>query len=131
MFEVKVQGRFSAAHNLRDYQGDCERLHGHNWLVEVAAAGKRGNDGMVVDFRVLKGALDKVLDNLDHKYLNELEHFKDRNTTTENITEYLFREMSSILPEGLRLSYVSAWESPGSSVTYWPGDALPQNGAGG
>ena len=122
MFEVKVQGRFSAAHNLRNYKGDCERLHGHNWLVEAAVTGKRDADGMVVDFRILRNALDGVLDSLDHKHLNEIEYFKDRNTTTENVAEYLFGKLSSVLPEGARLSYVSAWESPGNGVTYRPGD---------
>lgn len=118
MFEVKVQGGFSAAHKLRGYQGDCEHLHGHNWMVELSVAGERGGDGMVVDFRVLKEALRKVLDPLDHKYLNELDYFKERNTTSENIAEYLFGEVSSTLPEGVRVSCVTVWESPNCGVTY-------------
>lgn len=118
MFEVKVQGGFSAAHNLRGYQGDCENLHGHNWMVEVAVAGERARDGMVVDFRVLKAALRKMLDTLDHKYLNELDYFKERNSSCENIAEYLFKELSAILLDGVRVSYVTVWESPGSGVTY-------------
>lgn len=122
MFEVKVQGRFSAAHNLRNYNGNCENLHGHNWLVEAAVSGERDDDGMVLDFRVLRNALDAVLDSLDHKHLNELEYFRDRNTTTENIAEYLFELLSSALPENHRLSYVCAWESPGNGVTYRPED---------
>lgn len=118
MFEVKVQGRFSAAHNLRDYQGDCENLHGHNWLVEVAVTGEPAKDGMVVDFRVLNRALHETLASLDHKYLNELEFFESRNTTTENIAEYVFSQISPVLPGELRMAYVTAWESPGNAVTY-------------
>lgn len=120
MFEVKVQGRFSAAHNLRDYSGDCEKLHGHNYLVELTATGKRGKDGMVVDFRVLKKTLERVLDELDHEYLNELEYFREHNTTTENIAEYIFTEVSAALPEGVKLRRVCAWETDGSGVTYSP-----------
>jgi 6-pyruvoyltetrahydropterin/6-carboxytetrahydropterin synthase len=120
MFEVRVKGGFSAAHNLRDYDGDCERLHGHNWLVEVAVTGERDKDGLVVDFRVLKDIMREKLDKLDHKYLNEIEYFARRNTTTENIAEYLFDELSSALPKGLAVSRVTAWESPDCSVSYSP-----------
>jgi 6-pyruvoyltetrahydropterin/6-carboxytetrahydropterin synthase len=128
MFEVKVQGRFSAAHNLVDYQGDCEKLHGHNWLVELAVAGRPDKSGMVVDFRVLKKVLDGALEELDHKYLNELEYFKDRSTTTENIAEYIFCEVAAALPGGVSVKYVSTWESPGCGVTYRPGGDLNENG---
>jgi 6-pyruvoyltetrahydropterin/6-carboxytetrahydropterin synthase len=122
VFEVKVQGNFSAAHSLRDYQGDCEKLHGHNWLVEVAVVGKRAGNGMVVDFRLLKNILCEALVKLDHQHLNELDYFKTHNTTTENIAEYLFSEISQAMPDGLRVSSIKTWESPGSSITYRPGD---------
>ncbi len=118
MFELKVQGSFSAAHKLRDYGGDCENLHGHNWTVEMAVAGERDDKGMVVDFKVLKKVLNQVLEKLDHSYLNELEYFEDHNTTTENIAKYIFEEVSRALPEGLQARYVSTWESAGSGVTY-------------
>jgi 6-pyruvoyltetrahydropterin/6-carboxytetrahydropterin synthase len=127
VFEVRVQGRFSAAHNLTGYQGDCERLHGHNWVVEVAVTGRRGENGMVVDFRVLKETLSRVLAALDHRYLNELECFKKQNTTTENIAQYIFGEVSSALPKGLKVCAVTTWESPDSAVTYRPGDNEPDN----
>jgi 6-pyruvoyltetrahydropterin/6-carboxytetrahydropterin synthase len=120
MFEVRVQGRFSAAHNLRGYDGDCEKLHGHNWLVELSVAGERDESGMVVDFRILKDALGRVLEELDHKYLNELEYFKRTNTTTENIAEYICSKAAATIPDGVRVEYVSVWESPGSGATYRP-----------
>ena len=43
MFELKVIGEFSAAHNLRGYLGKCEELHGHNWKVEVVITGRKLN----------------------------------------------------------------------------------------
>jgi len=119
-FEVKVQGRFSAAHNLRDYSGDCEKLHGHNWLVELGVAGKRDESGMVLDFRILKDVLGNAIGDLDHKYLNELEYFKERNTTTENIAQYIWIQAADAVPAGLTVEYVSVWESPGNGVTYRP-----------
>jgi 6-pyruvoyltetrahydropterin/6-carboxytetrahydropterin synthase len=122
MFEVRVKARFSAAHNLRNYIGDCERLHGHNWLVEVAVTGQRDKEGMVVDFRTLREILNRAIETLDHEYLNEVEYFKEHNTTTENIAEYLFDRVSSALPEGLKVSRVTAWESPDCCVSVYPSE---------
>jgi len=35
MYELHVEDHFAAAHRLRDYEGECENLHGHNWRVLV------------------------------------------------------------------------------------------------
>ena len=71
MFELKIVSQFSAAHQLRDFHGECEQLHGHNWKVEVYVSGNRlGKDGLLMDFRLIKGATENVLNELDHKFLN-------------------------------------------------------------
>ncbi|HEX9949434.1 MAG TPA: 6-carboxytetrahydropterin synthase, partial [Thermodesulfobacteriota bacterium] len=68
-----VNSRFSAAHNLRNCGGKCESLHGHNWRVEVfVRAETLGRGGMVLDFRILREEIEKVLEALDHHYLNDL-----------------------------------------------------------
>ncbi len=55
MFKVGVKRKFSAAHSLREYDGNCERLHGHNWVVEAIIKGDDTDHlGMLVDFRVVK-----------------------------------------------------------------------------
>ena len=55
MYELMVNSRFSAAHNLRNCGGKCEGLHGHNWRVEVfVRAETLGKGGMVLDFRILR-----------------------------------------------------------------------------
>jgi queuosine biosynthesis protein QueD len=72
MYEIKVKGDFAAAHNLRDVGGKCESLHGHNFTVEVAVESDGLDElGMVMDFRLLKAKTRAILDNLDHRYLNE------------------------------------------------------------
>jgi 6-pyruvoyltetrahydropterin/6-carboxytetrahydropterin synthase len=123
LYEVTVEGHFSAAHNLREYQGDCERLHGHNYLVRVSVrTEKLGADGLGVDFRDLKAALAGVLDELDHKYLNEdVAEFGagKLNPTTENLAKFVFDRLAGgRLPGGSRPGAVTVWESPGCSVTY-------------
>ena len=63
MYEVRVRTSFSAAHNLRNYRGKCENLHGHNWKVEaVFAYSKLDKGGMAVDFKDAKAVLKAVLE---------------------------------------------------------------------
>lgn len=97
---------------MRGYEGKCENLHGHNWHVTVRLAGEELDElGMLMDFRDAKGLLNKILDRLDHKYLNEVEPFDEVNPTTENLAEYVAREMSRKLPTGVDVSSVTCWES--------------------
>jgi 6-pyruvoyltetrahydropterin/6-carboxytetrahydropterin synthase len=116
MYSIKVEGSFSSAHNLRGYKGRCEDLHGHNWKVEVKVESKKLNKiGMVMDFKVLKSKLNAVLDELDHKYLNNERYFKKINPTSENITKYIYDQLTAY---GLKLKSVTVWESENSSATY-------------
>jgi len=119
MYRVGVKKRFSAAHRLREYSGNCERLHGHNWLVEVICAGSEtGQADMLIDFRILKKALDEVLDSLDHQYLNDLEPFKDRNPSSEFIARHVYKEISRRLTPPPTLAEVRVWESEDSWASY-------------
>jgi 6-pyruvoyltetrahydropterin/6-carboxytetrahydropterin synthase len=118
MYSVKVEGSFSSAHNLRGYKGKCEALHGHNWKVELVAAGSRlDKAGMLVDFKVLKVGLNKVLDGLDHKYLNDLAYFKKVNPTSENLAKYIY---DCVKPQVSGVKSVTVWESENSCATYAP-----------
>jgi 6-pyruvoyltetrahydropterin/6-carboxytetrahydropterin synthase len=124
MYEVSVQGHFSAAHNLRGYRGDCERLHGHNWRVRATVAAARLDaQGLAVDFRALKRALAKILAALDHRYLNrDVPDFADGglNPTTENLAAWIAGKLSAprALPKGVAVARVTVWESPGCSATF-------------
>jgi len=116
MYSVKVEGNFSSAHNLRGYKGKCEELHGHNWKIEIVAAKNTlDKTGMVADFTYLKAELNKILDGLDHKYLNNLTYFKKINPTSENIAKYIYDCLESPV-SGLKS--VTVWESEKSCATY-------------
>lgn len=116
MFTLKVEAGFSAAHNLRGYKGKCEDLHGHNWKVEVEVKSvKLNNIGMVMDFGLIKEALNNILEKLDHKYLNEIPYFKKVNPTSENIAKYIFDCIKSQVPS---VNLVRVWESENSSAAY-------------
>jgi len=120
MYELKVISQFAAAHQLREFEGGCEKLHGHNWKIEVYICGERlGKDGLLVDFRVVKAATRKALGELDHKFLNELESFKSINPSSENIARLIFKILSDELSgEGVTVSKVTAWESDTACATY-------------
>jgi len=120
MYEIKIISHFSAAHQLKDFTGRCERLHGHNWKVEAYLRGKELNkDGMLLDFRILKDTLNRVLNRFDHQFLNELPEFKDRPPSTENIAHLIFKRLKEELHfENVRVSKVSVWESEDSCATY-------------
>jgi 6-pyruvoyltetrahydropterin/6-carboxytetrahydropterin synthase len=128
MYEVTVTGSFSSAHRLREYAGNCEKLHGHNWKVEVTLAGRTVDRlGMLVDFRQARRALRAILDELDHRYLNDLAPFARMNPTTENLARWITGRMTSSFPPagGVSIARVTVWESEGCSATYAPGAARP------
>ena len=125
MYELKVVSRFAAAHNLRNFYGKCEDLHGHNWLVEVYVTSHELDEAeLVMDFGVIKKHLAEVLDLLDHKHLNEIEFFKSRNPSSENIARFIYEGLAPKIEQAakgsVRLSKVSAWESENSCATYAP-----------
>lgn len=124
MFEVAVTAQFSAAHALRDYNGPCERLHGHNYTVEVAIRGGELDErGLLIDFRDVKALLADVIDELDHQLLNDLEAFADVSPTSEVIARHIYNRLAaSVAQKGLRLAYVTVWETQRSRATYLPHD---------
>ena len=108
-----IKTSFAAAHNLINYQGDCENLHGHNWRVEVIVAAKElDKAGLGIDFKILKKQTNLLLDELDHKYLNDLAAFKNDSPSSENISRYLFEQLSETLNnENISVEKVNVWES--------------------
>ena len=123
MYELTVKSEFEAAHFIRNYPGKCARLHGHNWIVEAITQGSQLNElGILIDFKILKSELNKILDELDHQYLNELEIFKTKNPTAENLAKEIFDKLSvsEIFTGTTKLTAVKVYESPKSCVTYYP-----------
>lgn len=120
MYELIVEASFSAAHNLRGYEGACENLHGHNWRVEAAVvSAKLDGLGMAIDFRKLKAALKAVLERLDHKYINEVPPFDKDNPTAENLSRFIYAELAkSAGGLGVKVARVRVWESDNASAVY-------------
>ncbi len=121
MYQLHVETNFSAAHNLREYEGKCENLHGHNYKVEVEIGGDTlDKSGMLADFKEIKRICANVTDRLDHGYLNDIEPFDCINPTTEHIASHICKSLQASLPKGLVVNSVTCWESEKCAARYLP-----------
>ena len=118
MFELSVEGYFSAAHQVKGYPGDCADIHGHTYRVKVMVrVGKLDKLGMAIDFRMLNDALTEILAGMDHKNLNSISFFREHNATAEYIAKYIFDQIREKINN---VSAITVWEGPNYSVTYSP-----------
>lgn len=121
MYELSLQTHFAAAHRLREYEGKCESLHGHNYHVDLVLGGRELNEsGMLMDFKEAKAIAGDVVERLDHGYLNETEPFDEINPTTEQIARHIAVEVGRRLPEGIGVRSVTCWESEKCAARYIP-----------
>jgi len=117
MFELTVEGTFSAAHQVKGYQGDCAGLHGHTYRIQARVrVRKLDKIGMAMDFRCIKKELDKILKALDHENLNKLNFFKKHNATAEWVAVYIYQAMKKKIKA---INSVTVWEGPDNAVTYY------------
>ena len=121
MFELTVKTEFAAAHRLREYEGACENLHGHNYKVDVALCGEQLNDlGILIDFKDVKAALAEIIGRLDHVFLNETAPFDAINPTAENIAKHIAEELAARMPEAVAVKSITVWESDRCGATFIP-----------
>ena len=115
-FELRRRYRFEAAHRLPMVPPEhpCRSLHGHSYRVEVVVRGDLDPAlGWVVDFAEIDSALGKLIDKLDHSYLNEIEGLE--NPTSENVARWLFERTSGALPG---ICTVAVGETEDSEAVY-------------
>ena len=122
MYEVTIIKSFSSAHLLDQIGGKCEELHGHNFKVEVTVfAMNLSKTGLLIDFRIVKEWLVEILDQMDHKHLNELPFFSGINPSAENIAKHIYEEMElKVKTSDVNVARVKIWESENAAVTYIP-----------
>ena len=122
MYEISIITDFSAAHSLRDYEGKCANVHGHNWRVRVTVrADETGTDGIAIDFKDLKRMTNDVLGRVDHTYINEVAPFDEVNPTSENIARWLCEQLDHELRLArVKLVRVDVQENERSCVSFFP-----------
>ena len=105
---------FDAAHNLINYHGKCERLHGHTYKLRVIVEGTPDSEGMIIDFIELKALVkERILSRLDHSYINEI----ISQPSAENIALWIWDELEeSVRRENCSLYEIHVWETADSRV---------------
>ena len=108
--------RFEAAHLLPNAPDGhkCKRLHGHGYRVDIHITGQPDpHTGWVMDFGDISRAVTPVLNELDHRCLNEVPGLA--NSTSEMLCKYLWDRIAPDLP---MLSAITVWESESSRCVY-------------
>jgi 6-pyruvoyltetrahydropterin/6-carboxytetrahydropterin synthase len=122
MFELMIETNFASAHQLRGYKGKCERVHGHNWKVQVYVLAERLNEiDITIDFHDLKKMTEEIVGQLDHSFLNDIFPFTEKNPSSENIAKWIYDSLRKRIDnnDDISLSAVTVWESETASATYF------------
>jgi 6-pyruvoyltetrahydropterin/6-carboxytetrahydropterin synthase len=115
---VSKEFTFDSAHHLHNYEGKCKSLHGHTYKLQVVMSGKVDARGITIDFADIKRiAKERVIDRLDHRYLNEA--LPPMNTTAENMVVWMYEQIHQALLEenlypAVKLEEIRLWETPTS-----------------
>ena len=113
--------RFEAAHRLPRVPADhkCARLHGHSFRVDVEVCGEVDPElGWLVDYAEIKQAFAPLHDELDHRYLNDIEGLG--NPTSEVLAAWIYERLLPRLP---MLAKVTVHETCTSRCVYEGPDA--------
>jgi 6-pyruvoyltetrahydropterin/6-carboxytetrahydropterin synthase len=105
---------FEAGHFLPGHEGGCSNHHGHSYKLEITIAGPIKN-GMVLDFGILKSIVkDRIIDVLDHKFLNDLDLPFSLCPSAENMITWIATELYHTLIDGVFLEKVRLYETSNS-----------------
>lgn len=122
MLTVSKTITFAAAHHLPNYNGPCQRLHGHEWKLKLFVRRKDGDidpdTGMVLDFKLLKEQLqNEIIEAFDHRLIND----QIVNPTAEHMTKYMVGILSAGIQKlGCELVGLHLWETPDSCCEWSP-----------
>ncbi len=133
MYEIVKRVDFSFGHRLVDYDGKCNRPHGHNGVAEIRLSAETLDEaGMVADFGDVGDAVGGWIDShLDHRMilraddplapavaaLGEDAYLMAEEPTAENMARMIYGKVSEM---GLPVVSVTLWETSDSRATYAP-----------
>ena len=122
---LSAEAGFSAAHTLPGIDM-CERFHGHNWRVRVTVRVPEASLdrlGMGVDFRTIETVVKDSVKDFEHRYLNELDPFREKPPTAERIARLVFdraRDRLKAEAPAAEVAEIELWEMPEYRVVYRP-----------
>ena len=131
MLYITRREHFSSSHKLEnsglsqqkneELFGKCNNFHGHNYYIEVTLAGTPDPESRyVMDLKLLKQIIhEEILDKVDHKFLNEIDMFKDVIPTTENMAVSFWKALADkVKRENVSLYSVKLYETEKNYVEY-------------
>ncbi|MHA2609324.1 MAG: 6-carboxytetrahydropterin synthase [bacterium JZ-2024 1] len=106
--------------------GKTTSIHGHNYILEVTIQGEISpQTGMIVNVTRLKEWIQPILEEFDHRYLNEdIPEFREMIPTTENLARVLFQRIRGVLPVEIHLAHIRLWESDDLWAEYSGGEEV-------
>jgi len=114
--EIYKEFSFDSAHFLPNVPDGhkCKNMHGHTYRLRVVIEGKPDPKlGWLMDFKELKDIVSVVIDQMDHKLINDIPGLE--NPTAENMTLWIWQQIRPLLP---RLSRIELYETPTTGVIY-------------
>lgn len=129
MLTITKEFLFDAAHKLwrsalsdeenHALYGNCSRLHGHTYRLQVTVAGPVGADGMIMNFSQLKEIVNAhIIKRYDHTFLNDLAEYANVPVTAENMTRHIFDRLDPVLASHrITLHSIVLYETPTSWAT--------------
>jgi 6-pyruvoyltetrahydropterin/6-carboxytetrahydropterin synthase len=130
MYYITKEFSFDAAHMLgsslvgeptkqEEIFGKCCNLHGHRWTLFITIGSHALENGMVINFNELKKIInERIIEDLDHHYLNEVKWLKGVEPTCENLSEIIFKRLDKEFIGHLFLEEVKIYETPTSYCVY-------------
>lgn len=107
---------FDSAHSLPHVPDGhkCKNVHGHTYLLTVSIEKELDEQfGWVMDFADLKSIMQPVIDQIDHKYLNDVAGLE--NPTCEILVKWIWDAVINDLPG---LKRIELYETPTSGAIY-------------
>ncbi len=126
--KIAKEFRWEMGHRLPDHFGKCKNIHGHSYKMMVEFEGELDNNGMIIDYYIVKEIIEPIVEKLDHSFmvnkndslvleflekLNSKKVIVDFDSTVENITRYLIGKIKKAdLPSNVKGIKVRVCETP-------------------
>jgi 6-pyruvoyl-tetrahydropterin synthase len=125
MYQVGIKNTFRASHFLVGDFAEETQPHEHEYVVEwICATNVLDENGFSVNIAVMEEELQNLIDEIHGKLLNELEFFKDRQVSVENMAHYIHSALVQALnhrsfsQESIVEFQVKIWESETAWAAY-------------
>ncbi|MCX6155769.1 MAG: 6-carboxytetrahydropterin synthase [Candidatus Kapabacteria bacterium] len=129
--KIAKEFKWEMGHRLSFHEGLCKNIHGHSYKATIEIEGEVDSNGIVLDYYKLGHIVDSLISKLDHSFIVQKDdkivldflknnsfkhHIISKQTTAENICEFMIKELSDTLNvyENLKLITIKLNETQDS-----------------